>query len=97
MRDDPIQSNACRRGSILISDLLDYHPLLSSRRGTDLLLGPGVEFFSCQDPSLTEHVQYQRTILKRKYNGYDGVLFCLYVARCELGIKKSGFPSSPGR
>lgn len=71
------------RGSISISDLLDYHPLLSSRRGTDLLLGPGVEFFSCQDPSLAEHVQYQRTILKRKWRSF----VLLVCGACALGIK----------
>jgi len=70
----------------LISNLLDYHPLLSSGRGSDLLLGPGVEVFPRQDPSLAEHVQYQRAILKPKYNGYDAVLCCLYVAWCGRGV-----------
>ena len=84
----------------LISDLLDYHPLLSSRGGSDLLLGPGVELFPCQDPSLAEHVQYQRTILKSNYNGYDRVLLLgcdmVWTWR-ELGIKNPESPSSPGR
>ena len=58
------QMNVCIGGNASLScskvsstDLLDCHPLLSSRRGPDFLRSPGVDFFPHQDPRFAEHVQ----------------------------------------